>query len=155
MSQNQADESPTTVLVKLRTRMNDLLRTGVVTPEGFGMYQQTMLQLLQEFDRRKATCFQQADTLRAQAAASEAQGHAFSVSGSVLFAVVNGYLDIQEKNAREEAERKAQEAPKSEVVAPKKGKGGRPKKKAPEASEPAVGAEASTPEAGSNAPDEG
>jgi len=135
-------ESPATILVKLRSRMNDLLRAGLVTPEGFGMYQQTVLQLLQEFDRRKATCFQQAETLRAQAAASEAQGHAFSVCGSILFSVVNGYMDLEERRIREMQESKlrddpkveppVEEAPKEESPAeeaPKKNKGGRPKKK--------------------------
>ncbi len=99
------EETPATVLVKLRARMNDLLRMGLVTPEGFGMYQQTVLQLLQEFDRRKQTCFQQAEQLRAQAAASESQGHAFSVCGSILFSIVNGYIDLEEKRIREEQER--------------------------------------------------
>ena len=99
------NESPATILVKLRTRMNDLLRMGIVTPEGFGMYQQTVLQLLQEFDRRKATCFSQAEQLRAQAAASESQGHAFSVCGSILFSIVNGYIDLEEKRIREMKER--------------------------------------------------
>jgi hypothetical protein len=104
-------ESNTTILVKLRTRMNDLLRMGVITPDGFGVYQQTVLQLLQEFDRRKSSCFQQAETLRAQASAVEAQGHAFSVCGSILFSIVNGYCDLEEKRIREMAERAANEPP--------------------------------------------
>jgi len=127
-------ESPATILVKLRSRMNDLLRAGLVTPEGFGMYQQTVLQLLQEFDRRKATCFQQAETLKSQAAASEAQGHAFSVCGSILFSVVNGYMDLEEKRIREIQESKVRDEPKAEEpptdnVEPPTDKGGRPKKK--------------------------
>jgi hypothetical protein len=104
-TQMETPETQATILVKLRTRMNDLLRMGIVTPDGFGMYQQTVLQLLQEFDRRKATCFTQAEQLKAQAAASEAQGHAFSVCGSVLFSVVNGYIDLEEKRLKEEQER--------------------------------------------------
>lgn len=99
------EETSATILVKLRSRMNDLLRMGIVTPEGFGMYQQTILQLLQEFDRRKQTCFQQAEQLRAQAAASDSQAHAFSVCGSILFSIVNGYIDLEEKRIREEQER--------------------------------------------------
>jgi hypothetical protein len=145
------DDSSATVLVKLRSRMNDLLRLGILTPEGFGMYQQTILQLLQEFDRRKMTCMSQAEQLRTQAAAVESQGHAFSAAGSVLFAVVNGYIDLEEKRIREMQERAAAEAPKEpEVVKPAK-KRGRPKN----VSEPVVDAPASTPEVGSDAPDEG
>jgi hypothetical protein len=94
----------------------------------------------------------QAEQLRTQAAAVESQGHAFSAAGSVLFAVVNGYIDLEEKRIREMQERAAAEAPKeSEVVKPQAKKRGRPKK----VSEPAVDALAPTPEVGSDAPDEG
>lgn len=155
---SDTQDTQASILVRLRTRMQELLRLGITTPEGFGMYQQTMLQLLQEFDRRKATCLEQAEHLRRQAAAAEAQAAAFGVSGSVLFAVVNGYLDIQEKTIREEQERDAQrvkdlsETPKEEVPAPKKNKGGRPKKVT---TEPAGDAAAAPPGADPDVPNEG
>ena len=143
-------ETPATILVKLRTRMNELLRLGIVTPEGFGMYQQTVLQLLQEFDRRKASCFAQAEQLRTQAAAVESQGHAFGVSGSILFAVVNGYIDAEEKRVREDLERQKDRQAGAEPVAP-------PKKKvrAKKDKEPVEDASAPSPGAVPHAPDEG
>lgn len=148
------EETQNTILVKLRTRMNDLLRMGILTPDGAGMYQQTVLQLLQEFDRRKATCLEQAEHFRRQAAAADAQAAAFGVCGSVLFSVVNGYINLEEKRIIEEQEAKARETSTEEPTpeAPKKNKGGRPKKKV---SDPAGDAPASTSGAGSDAPNEG
>lgn len=145
------NETPTTILVRLRTRLNDLLKLGITTPEGFGLYQQTILQLLGEFERRQQDCHNQAAQLRQQAAAAEAQAHGFIAAKSLLFAVVNGFVEVEEKRLRElaelEADKKASQVepepePKSE---PKKR--GRPRKKT-------EGAEAAPPEA-TDAPDQG
>lgn len=143
------NETTSTILVKLRSRMNDLLRMGIVPPEGFGMYQQTVLQLLQEYDRRKQTCLAHAEQLKTQAAAMEAQAHAFIAAGSVLFSVVNGYIDLEERRIREEQERKATEEPREEP------KAAAPPKKKRRSKKPDEGASASPPGAGPDAPDEG
>lgn len=96
-------------LIRLRTRLIDLQRTGALNPESFGMYQQTLLQIYQEAERRKQTCQSQAQAYKQQAAAAEAQSHAFATIGSILYSVVNGYVDIQEKRAIEDEERKMAE----------------------------------------------
>jgi hypothetical protein len=150
---SDTQETPATVLVKLRARMNDLLRMGVLSPEGSGMYQQTVLQLLQEFDRRKASCLEQAEHLRRQAAAAEAQAAAFGVSGSVLFAVVNGYIDLEEKRIREDQERQERDNPREEPAAEPAAAEKPAKKKKPV--KPAADAEAPPPGAVPDAPDEG
>ena len=147
-----------TVMVNLRTKMNELLSLGVATPEGFGLYEQTILQLFQEFEKRKQSCFAQAQQLRTQAAAVESQGHAFSACGSVVFNIVSGYIDLERKRIQEEQERaaekkKAEEPSTEEPTAgaaptetPKR-KPGRPRKvQEPTASVPAPQPEV-TPEA--------
>lgn len=160
------DESNATVLVKLRMRMNDLLRLGITTPEGFGLYQQTMLQLYHQFERRKQSCFTQAEQLRTQAAAVESQGHAFAACGSIMYSIVHGYIELEEKRIREELERKERDTPLEEAgeesspeeallqvegaaMAPPKKKMGRPKK----VLEPAV-VPTPSPGAVTDAPDE-
>lgn len=147
-------DTPMSILIKLRTRLNDMLKSGIATPESFGLYQQTMLQLYQEFDRRRISNLEQAAQLRAQASAIESQAHAFTAATSLLFAVVNGYIELEEKRARETAEREAERlANEPQPEAPKKNKGGRPKKN--KSVEPVVDAAASSPGAGStDAPDE-
>ena len=93
-------------LLKLRQRMLDLQKLGMLTPESFGMYQQTVLQIWQEAERRRQTCMAQAENFREQARAAEAQAHAFSAMASIMYAVVNGYIQLEEKRVAEEAERK-------------------------------------------------
>jgi hypothetical protein len=97
--------TPQEDLIRLRTRLLDLQKTGLLNPDNFGTYQQTILQIWQESERRRASCLQQAATLRQQAAAAEAQSHAFSVIGSIIYSVVNGYIELEERRAREEQER--------------------------------------------------
>jgi len=94
-------DTPPDDFTRLRLRLLDLQKTGMLDPRSFGTYQQTIFQVLQETVRRKESCFQQAATLRQQAAAAEAQGHAFSTMGSILHSVVNGYVDLEERRVAE------------------------------------------------------
>jgi hypothetical protein len=94
-------------ILKLRKRVQDLLALGYMTQESAGTYEQTMLQFCQEVDRRKQSCFQRAETLRLQASAAEAQGHAFSAMASILYSVVNGFYEAGRKRLQEEAERES------------------------------------------------
>lgn len=95
-------------LLKLRKRLLDFQRLGVMDPEAFMTYQQTILQLWQEAERRRQACMAQVEGLKRQAAAAESQAHAFSSMSSIFYAVVNGYVEIEEKRFREEAERQAE-----------------------------------------------
>lgn len=101
MAQNSEDS-----LVRLRTRLVDLQKLGGLEPEAFGTYQQTLLQIYNEAERKKQACLQQAQTLRQQAAAAEAQSHAFGTIGSILYSVVNGYVELEQKRMAEEHEAK-------------------------------------------------
>jgi hypothetical protein len=107
---NQTQTQTQNDLLRLRQRLLDLQRTQRLDTEAFGLYQQTVLQIQQEAERRKLTCFQQAETLRAQASSVEAQGHAFSSISSILYSVVNGYIEIEEKRLREDQERAKERA---------------------------------------------
>jgi hypothetical protein len=93
-------------LVRLRKRILDLQKLDYMTPESFGTYQQTLLQIWQEAEQRRQTCLAQATTLRLQIAEAEAQAHAFSAVGSIIFSVVNGFVEIEEKRMAEKTETK-------------------------------------------------
>ena len=101
-------------ILRLRKRVLDLIGLGYMTPESAGTYEQTLLQFCQEMERRKQDCFQKAASLRLQASAAEAQGHAHSATASILYSVVNGFYEAGMKRlqmeAEQEAQRKAQEA---------------------------------------------
>ena len=93
---------PTTdEFTRIRLRLLDLQKTGLLHPDAFGTYQQTILQLYQDATRRRESLLQQGATLRQQAAAAEAQAGAFSVMGSMLYNVVNGYIESENKRIQE------------------------------------------------------
>jgi len=94
-------------LIRLRTKLLEFQKQGALSsPEAFGTYQQSILQVFQEAERRKHTCMAQAASFRQQAAAAEAQAHAFSTVGSILYSIVDGYVSAEHKRLAEEAERK-------------------------------------------------
>lgn len=124
-------------VLRLRKRVNDLKALGYMTEESAGTYEQTVLQTWQEADRIRQTLVSQAATLRTQAAAAEAQANAYGTMASILFNIVNRFVEAGQKRSQEEAERKAerdaQEAEAAREAAPKveassPAKRGRPKK---------------------------
>jgi hypothetical protein len=101
--------NPSEEILRLRRRVKDLLSLGYMTEESGGTYEQTILQVWQEADRGRVNCLQQAETLKRQAAAAEAQAGAFTMMSSILYNVVNGFVEAGNRRSREDAERKAEE----------------------------------------------
>lgn len=95
-------------LLRLRKRVNDLKGLGYMTPESAGTYEQTVLQTWQEAERRRQTLLSQAETLRRQSAAAEAQAGAFAAMASIMYNIVNGFVEAGQKRLREDAERTAE-----------------------------------------------
>jgi hypothetical protein len=102
--------NPSEEILRLRRRVKDLLGLGYMTEESGGTYEQTILQVWQEADRGRVNCLQQAETLKRQAAAAEAQAGAFTMMSSILYNVVNGFVEAGNKRVREDAERQAEMA---------------------------------------------
>lgn len=96
------------ILLKLRRRLQELQGLGYMDPASAGTYEQTLLQIWQSADKERVTCFSQAETLKRQAAAAEAQGHAFTAMASIIYNIVNGFVEAGQKRLREDAEREAQ-----------------------------------------------
>lgn len=100
-TQIQAQED----ILRLRKSIQELAVLGVLTPDTIGTYEQTVLQIWKEAERRRISLQQQAETLRRQAAAADAQAGAFSAMASIMFSVVHGFVEASQKRAQEDAER--------------------------------------------------
>jgi hypothetical protein len=117
---NYSNYQPTEELVKLRKRVNDLLRLGAATPDTFA---QTIMQVWQEAERRRQSCLAEAEEHLRKYHALVAQSHGFSAQSSILYSVINGYATIEERRVQEladrEKERAAQAAPSAPGAGPK------------------------------------
>jgi len=96
-------------LVRLRQRFLDLQKLGSLTPETFGLFQQSFLEVYHEAERRKQSCQGRANDLRRQAAAADAEANAFSVMSSILYNIVDGHIGMEKRRLAEEQYRQAQE----------------------------------------------
>ena len=95
-------------LVRLRQRVLDLQKVSPMDSEAFGTYQQTVLQIWKECEGRRQTCMSQAQDYLKKAEAAQSQAGAFSIMASIMYSVVNGFVEAEEKRLREEAERAAE-----------------------------------------------
>lgn len=105
-------------LVKLRQKVSDLQRISPMDPSAFGTYQQTVLQIWKESESRRQTCLAQARDHMKKAEAAQAQAGAFSVMSSIMYSVVNGFVQAEEKRVREEQERALEAAEHEKEPAP-------------------------------------
>lgn len=104
---NYTNYQPDQEAFRLRKRLTDLLRLGAATPETF---QQTLMQLWNENERRRQSCMQEAEDHLRKYHQLVAQAHAFSAQSSIAFNVINGYVIIEERRIQEEAERAKERA---------------------------------------------
>jgi len=115
---------PDQEMLRLRRRIGDLLRLGAATPETF---QQAVMQLWQEGERRRQACLQEAEEYQRKYQACLSQAGAFAAQSSILYAIVNGFATLEERRLQEmsvraaekaqaEADQKAEDAKKSPVA---------------------------------------
>lgn len=107
-------------LVKLRTRMLDAVRTGVVG-EDADTFKMTLIQILNEAEKKRQKAEAGIENLRRQVHMMEGQVNAYSQIGSILYAVLDGYVKLAEKTVAEEQAREAEraESGKDDPPAPK------------------------------------
>lgn len=94
-------------LAEIRLKLLELQKGGAFTPDSFGTYEQTVLQLHQECERRKQSLLAHANTLSEQIKAAQAQAAAFTVVASLLYNVVNGFVEAEKRRLHEETARAA------------------------------------------------
>lgn len=106
--ENALKDKKATELIRLRQRFLDLQKLGALTPESFGMFQQSFMEVYQEAEKRRQACLAQADELRRKASAAESQSHAYSTISSILYSIVDGHIGIEQKRLVEEQAREDQ-----------------------------------------------
>jgi hypothetical protein len=103
-------------LVRLRKRMIDALDLGVINSNSKDLYEATLIQIMNEAEKQRQTCVARAEDMRRQAAIADGQSHAFSQVSSIIYNVLNGYINVAEKQKREEQEFAAENAEKQAAM---------------------------------------
>lgn len=112
---NPGNYQPEQELLRLRRRVGDLMRMNALTPETF---QQAVMQLFQESERRRQTCLAEAEDHLRKYHALLSQAGAFAAQGSILFAVINGFATLEERRLQEMADREREKAQQQEAAPP-------------------------------------
>jgi hypothetical protein len=100
-------------ILKLRARFADAVRYGVVSEDGSNTFEAVLLQIMNDAEKNRQNCVSQAENLRKQAAVLDGQAGGFASVASIMYNVLNGYVNLAEREAQreaEEAEKKIQEA---------------------------------------------
>ena len=90
-------------LVKVRQKVIDAVRLGIIDKS---LYEATLIQLLKDVERRRRRCLDlERDHLRdAAKAAAEAQG--YQSMYTMIYSVLNGFVEAAEKDIQEVLEQK-------------------------------------------------
>lgn len=108
-------------LIKLRARVADVVRLGIVTGDA-DIYQATLISIWNDAERNRQLRVQEAQKLREQVVAAEAKAQAFASMSTIIYQVLDGYIKAAERAAEEvreqAAEREASLAPFQPPVEP-------------------------------------
>lgn len=99
-------------ILKLRARFADAVRYGVVSEDGKNTFEAVLLQIMNDAEKNRQNCVTQADNLRKQAAVLDGQAGGFASTAGIIYNVLNGYVNLAEREAEEEARRAAEESEK-------------------------------------------
>lgn len=92
-------------LVKLRNRMTDALKMGVVDEKHHGIVQQILLQIMNDAERQKQSCLNQVETLQSQIMMARGQANGYTTITSIVYATLDGFIKQAERAVAEERER--------------------------------------------------
>lgn len=104
-------------LIKLRAKLVEAVRLGVVEGEGADIYQATLINVLAESEKRRQECVKEMERLRGLLTNMEGQERAFGQVGYLLFQIIDGYIVAAQKSAREEAAMKEEMDEKKRMAA--------------------------------------
>lgn len=107
-------------LQKLRKRVADAVAKGIVASEGKEFFEATLIQVMNDAEKNRQNCITQAENLRRQAAVMDGQASAFASVSSIVFNVINGFVNLaerdEERRLSEEQERMAETESTTEVT---------------------------------------
>ncbi len=89
-------------VVNLRKKILEAVSSEVIDPQFKDFYEATLLQIMNETERQRQSCVSRAEDLRRQASVLDGQSQSFQQLGSIIHAVLNGYIKAAERSKAEE-----------------------------------------------------
>lgn len=91
------EDSNAEKIIRLRKRVLDAVKVGVLDQESKPFYEATLIQILNEAERNRQKCMSIMDDHKKKIIQAEAQANAYSQISSVLYNVLNGFVEVQER----------------------------------------------------------
>lgn len=88
-------------IVKLRSKIGEAITKGVVSDSGKETFEATLIQIMNEAEKSRQACANQAENLRRQAAIMDGQASAFVAVNSMVFNVVNSFVVLASRAEKE------------------------------------------------------
>ena len=89
-------------LFKLRQKFQDAITKGVISEDNKDIFEATLIQIMNDAEKNKQNCINQAENLRKQASVFDGQASAFASVSSIIYNVIHGFVIIAEKNKEED-----------------------------------------------------
>lgn len=99
-------------LNNIKQRVDVALKLGILDEKSRGLYESTLIQIMNDAERQRIRCNQLASDFKTKAAQAEAQANAYSQMSSVVWAVLNGFVNAAEQNNEEIKELKEEKSKK-------------------------------------------
>lgn len=103
-------------ILKLRTRFADAVRYGIINETGANTFEAVLLQIMNDAEKNRQNCTNQAENLRKQASVLDGQAGGFASVANIIYNVLNGYVNLAEREEAEKAEIAKEMQEQSEVV---------------------------------------
>ena len=91
-------------LIKLRSRVVDAVNTGLIPSEGKEVYEQTLIQIMNEAERNRIRCSNLAEDYKLKAEAASSQAAGFDSMIAIVYSILNGFVRKSEDDLTEIAE---------------------------------------------------
>ncbi len=104
-------------VVNLRKKIIEAVTSEVLDPQFKDFYEATLLQIMNETERQRQGCVARAEDLRRQASVLDGQSQSFQQLGSIIYAVLNGYIKAAERGKAEELARELERQKEAEEAA--------------------------------------
>ncbi|NJO18689.1 MAG: hypothetical protein HC877_24075 [Thioploca sp.] len=123
MIEEQVNVTHQEMLFKLRRRMLDAVKLEVIDEKSKDIYEQTLLQIMNEAERQRIRCLNLSNEYRMKADGARSQAAGFETMISVVYSILNGLVSKAEADEREIEELKDSEEESEElIIRPKKAK---------------------------------
>jgi hypothetical protein len=93
------------ILANLRKRMVEAVQIGMVNQDAGGVLETVLIQIVNEAERNKQRCDQLSYDYKRQAAQAEAQANAYTQIQSIVYAVLNGFVNAAAAAVEQEKQR--------------------------------------------------